>query len=170
MVGWAIPRLGKSAHEGGWMRLWSISPGYLDTKGLLAAWREGLLAQKVLEGKTKGYRRHPQLERFRASADPLAAIGSYLSTIHAEAASRGYRFDASKILVPRGGGGEGELLPVTEGQLLYEFALLRSKLAARDPAKYEEILGLRGPIPGPAFMAVPGGVEAWERVRNLSPP
>lgn len=37
------------------MRLWSIHPRYLDTKGLVALWRETLLlAQAVLFGNTKG--------------------------------------------------------------------------------------------------------------------
>ena len=53
------------------MRLWSIHPKYLDTKGLLAVWREALLAKKVLENKTKGYKNHPQLERFKQQNDPL---------------------------------------------------------------------------------------------------
>nr|WP_253280607.1 pyrimidine dimer DNA glycosylase/endonuclease V [Arcanobacterium phocae] len=48
------------------MRLWSIRPSQLDRAALIAGWREGLLAQKVLAGLTKGYRHHPQLERFRA--------------------------------------------------------------------------------------------------------
>jgi len=30
------------------MRLWTIHPKYLDRQGLLALWREALLAQKVL--------------------------------------------------------------------------------------------------------------------------
>ncbi len=47
------------------MRLWSLHPKYLDRQGLLAVWREGLLAQKVLQGKTKGYKNHPQLKRFQ---------------------------------------------------------------------------------------------------------
>lgn len=48
------------------MRLWSVHPKYLDVRGLVALWREGLLAQAVLRGRTKGYLHHPQLERFRA--------------------------------------------------------------------------------------------------------
>jgi len=48
------------------MRLWSLHPAYLDARGLGALWREGLLAQAVLRGKTRGYRSHPQLERWRA--------------------------------------------------------------------------------------------------------
>lgn len=43
------------------MRLWSLHPQYLDAKGLVALWREGLLAQAVLAGQTRGYKRHPQL-------------------------------------------------------------------------------------------------------------
>jgi hypothetical protein len=164
-----IPRIAFSRfpQNGGIMRLWSLSPAYLDAKGLLAAWREGLLAQKVLEGRTKGYRRHPQLDRFRASPDPLAAIGYYLSSIHAEASGRGYRFDASKIVAPSSGGGRPRPIPVTEGQLDYEFRLLKSKLALRDKTKYEDMAALAHPVPGPAFRLVPGGVEAWEKVKDL---
>src|SRR5690606_41710659 len=79
------------------MRLWSVHPRYLDRQGLLALWREGLLARAVLRGKTRGYRRHPQLERFRAHASPRRAISAYLAAVHAEAAMRGYAFDRSKI-------------------------------------------------------------------------
>ncbi len=56
------------------MRLWSIHPMYLDSKGLVALWREALLAQNVLLEKTKGYKNHPQLIRFRASKNALGAI------------------------------------------------------------------------------------------------
>ena len=63
------------------MRLWSLHPGYLDCKGLVALWREGLLAQKVLLGATKGYRNHPQLDRFKLQTDPIAAIAAYLREV-----------------------------------------------------------------------------------------
>lgn len=46
------------------MRIWSVHPSLLDAKGLVACWRETLLAQKVLQGLTKGYKNHPQLDRF----------------------------------------------------------------------------------------------------------
>jgi len=39
------------------MRLWTIHPKYLDAKGLVALWRETLLAKHVLEGKTPGYKK-----------------------------------------------------------------------------------------------------------------
>jgi len=55
------------------VRLWSVHPEYLDSRGLVALWREALLAQAVLRGETRGYRRHPRLARFRARPDPTAA-------------------------------------------------------------------------------------------------
>ena len=70
------------------MRLWSVHPRYLDAQGLVAIWREALLARAVLRGATKGYRHHPQLERFRAHASPRYAICAYLSAIQAEAYER----------------------------------------------------------------------------------
>src|SRR5258705_13480398 len=79
------------------MRLWTVHPRYLDPKGLVAAWREALLAQKVLVGTTRGYRHHPQLTRFQEQADPLATIATFLGGIADEAESRGYHFNASKI-------------------------------------------------------------------------
>jgi hypothetical protein len=151
------------------MRLWTIHPSYLDRQGLLAAWREGLLAQKVLEGKTRGYRRHPQLERFRKSEDPLALMGRFLSELADEADLRGFHFDRGKIhgldraAPPR--------VPVAEGQLAYEFALLEAKLAARAPEKLREIgraLDEEGAIRiCGAFCRVPGGIEEWERVKRI---
>ena len=67
------------------MRLWSLHPEYLDARGLVALWREALLARKVLSGGTRGYRSHPQLERFNALPDPVAAIDCYLRHIFEEA-------------------------------------------------------------------------------------
>lgn len=153
------------------MRLWSLHPHYLDVKGLLAAWREGLLAQKVLEGLTKGYTHHPQLDRFRSAPDPLAAIARYLSAIADEADSRGYRFAREKIHVAPA----GTTIPVTRGQSSYELALLESKLAVRDPERLSSAdwLSVRSAASvtpsalrlNPAFHSVPGDIEAWERVR-----
>ena len=47
------------------------TPGISIPQGLVALWREALLARAVLRGKTRGYRHHPQLHRFRASATPV---------------------------------------------------------------------------------------------------
>src|SRR5215470_7539550 len=109
------------------MRLWSLHPSLLDRMGLLALWREGLLAQKVLLGQTRGYRFHPQLKRFQAGKDPVAAISTYLWAVFDEACSRGYRFDASKITMRR----RGILIPVTKGQMEFEREHLRKKLRLR---------------------------------------
>src|ERR1700753_3542232 len=99
------------------MRLWTLHPKYLDAKGLVALWREALLAQKVLRGKTKGYRHHPQLIRFREHARPVTAIATYLDFVYEEATRRGYQFDGSKIARHRG----AIELDETKGQLFYEW-------------------------------------------------
>lgn len=142
------------------MRLWSIHPKHLDRMGLVALWREGLLAQKVLLGLTAGYRAHPQLHRFRACADPVQAIGCYLSAVVFEAERRGYRFDASKIAHA----GSCPKLKVRRGQLDYEWAHLLRKLESRAPDAYRENSRLAGPEPHPLFAVISGGVEDWERV------
>jgi hypothetical protein len=141
------------------MRLWTIHPRYLDTKGLLAVWREGLLAQQVLQNKTKGYRHHPQLIRFASSRDAIAAIAAYLREIHREAVLRGYQFRAEKIM---DGEFPGKIL-CTRGQLLYEWEHLRKKLKDRDPDRYRELEGIEAPEPHPLFEIIEGGKEDWER-------
>lgn len=121
------------------MRLWSISPRLLDRKGLLALWRETLLAKKVLQGLTKGYKHHPQLIRFRQSENPLHAINAYLKTISNEAVTRKYSFDQAKIgffppNVPK--------ISVTSGQLSFEYEHLLKKLKTRDPARHHKLVSL----------------------------
>lgn len=56
------------------MRLWFLHPNYLGPNGLVVLWSETPHAPKVLTGATRGYRNHPQLERFRAHAAPAYAI------------------------------------------------------------------------------------------------
>jgi hypothetical protein len=145
------------------MRLWSLHPRYLDWKGLGADWREGLLGQAIILGKTKGWRNHSQMDRFKAHRDPVAAISFYLQEVHREATRRGYNYDYSKILNPAE---EIEPLDLTMGQLRYELALLSERLGRRDPewlrkiqAEYRE----DPPLPHPLFRAVEGGVEPWEK-------
>jgi hypothetical protein len=147
------------------MRLWTLHPKYLDRMGLTAVWREGLLAQKVLSGKTKGYTRHPQLIRFRLSGRPLSAIAAYLKEVQAEAARRGYSFDRSKIRSVRFIG----RIPVRRGQLKFEWGHLSSKLKARDRGKYRELRKVKRPAPHPLFITVDGGVEDWERGSTAAP-
>ncbi|MGC1272169.1 MAG: pyrimidine dimer DNA glycosylase/endonuclease V [Planctomycetaceae bacterium] len=142
------------------MRLWTLHPRYLDTKGLVALWREGLLAQTVLQGATKGYRHHPQLTRFREVPEPHAAIATYLKAVLEEAAAREYTFDASKIAAVRFAG----TLDETDGQLLYEWRHLCSKLERRDPERHARQRSIATPVPHPLFRVVPGDVRDWERV------
>jgi len=147
------------------MRLWSVHPQHLDRQGLLAVWREGLLAQKVLAGGTRGYRRHPQLRRFREVPAPGASITTYLHGIADEAARRGYSFDRGKILrLPD----TWLSLEVTDGQLGYEWAHLRAKLAVRSPdvlARWADVLL---PEVHPIFVVVPGPIASWEVVTARS--
>lgn len=142
------------------MRLWSLHPRYLDVRGLTACWREALLAREVIAGRTKGYRRHPQLARFAGAPDPAAAIDAYLAEIYLEACRRGYRFDASKIAAPAS---PCARIPVTIGQLACEREHLLRKLSLRDPQRY--LLLAREPHcePHPLFVCVGGAVEPWER-------
>lgn len=140
------------------MRLWSLHPQYLDAKGLVALWREGLLAQAVLAGLTRGYRHHPQLARFLASSAPADHIAAYLRPVHAEAHRRGYHFDETKIAQ----GGKAGLLPVTRGQLEYEWRHLARKLQARAPVWLNRFEAVEQPEPHPLFRVVPGAVAAWE--------
>ncbi|PLJ78672.1 pyrimidine dimer DNA glycosylase/endonuclease V [Infirmifilum sp. SLHALR2] len=143
------------------MRLWSIHPKYLDAKGLVALWREALLARKVLEGGTKGYRNHPQLERFKACENPMECIDAYIYYVWLESVERGYSFDVSKVRKVV----KVSVIPVTEGQVSYEFQHLLGKLKARDPKRYQELVNLHRVEVNPVFKVVPGGVEPWEKVR-----
>jgi hypothetical protein len=140
------------------LRLWSLHPRHLDAKGLVALWREGLLARAVLGDRTRGYRNHPQLERFRRCEDPVAAIDAYLHHVLAEARRRGYRFDESKI---RGTAALAKRR-VHAGQLAYEWDHLLAKLRVRDPSRWRR--ERRGsPACHPSFRIVAGDVEPWER-------
>lgn len=141
------------------MRLWSLHPCHLDPQGLVALWREGLLAQKVLQGLTKGYTHHSQLLRFRQQEDPVLVIGSYLRAVVDEADRRGYRFDGSKV-VRDGWAGR---ITVARGQVEYEWEHLLHKLEARSPERYKEQVLLREPRLHPMFRRVAGGIAEWER-------
>jgi hypothetical protein len=140
------------------MRLWSLHPQYLDPQGLVALWREALLAQAVLAGRTRGYRHHPQLTRFLQSPAPRKYIAAYLRVVQAEASRRGYRFDQRKI----GRGGSVEPLPVTSGQLAYEWERLGNKLAQRSPGWLNQLPALELAQPHPLFRVVSGDIAEWE--------
>jgi len=140
------------------MRLWSLHPKHLDAAGLVALWREALLAQAVLAGKTRGYQHHPQLERFKAQRAPLRAIGAYLSEVQKEAERRGYKFDRKKIMFPSA----RVRMPVTDGQLKHEWLHLKKKLLARDRQKMAENARAKMGT-HPVFAVKKGKKEGWEK-------
>ena len=151
------------------MRLWSLHPVHLDSRGLVALWREGLLAQAVLKGETRGYRHHPQLVRFQAQPSPVASIGEYLKAVNEEAVRREFRFDAGKIAsagktdctvagiscFPR--------IDVPRGQIDFEWRHLMAKLEKRAPECHERQLATPTPRVHPLFRLTPGGIADWER-------
>jgi hypothetical protein len=141
------------------MRLWTVHPKYLDPQGLVAVWREALLAQAVLRGQTRGYTRHPQLIRFMQQPDPCGAIAAYLQGIFNESVRRGFHFDLSKIAVSP----SFDAIDEMQGQLLYEWAHLLNKLNGRSPDMYKIHKAVNIPEPHPLFTIVPGGIASWER-------
>jgi hypothetical protein len=141
------------------MRIWTVHPKYLDGRGLVAVWREALLARAVLRGNTRGYRQHPQLARFRSERRPVACLNTYLRAIYHEAARRGYRFDRRKL----GRAPGHHQIAVTTGQLAFEWCHLKRKLRARSPAAYRALRSERGPAAHPLFIVADGPVSAWER-------
>ena len=147
------------------MRIWTLHPQYLDPQGLVALWRESLLARAVLRGETKGYRNHPQLQRFRQQSAPSSAINCYLAGVLSEAQSRGYSFDAGKVGPIR----SCARISGTDGQLQYEWQHLLRKLRARSPAQYRRLRDVSEPLPHPLFRIVTGPVAPWERIAG-SPP
>jgi hypothetical protein len=142
------------------MRIWSIHPEYLDTKGLVALWRETLLAKHVLEGKTKGYRNHPQLDRFKQVDKPIDAINQYLVAVYDEAFARGYRFDKEKINWEF----EPSTMVVTTGQMKYETEHLLNKLKKRSEDRFNQLHILDEFKPHPMFQVIEGAIEKWEIV------
>jgi hypothetical protein len=141
------------------MRLWTVHPKYLDPQGLVALWREALLARAVLRGQTRGYRNHPQLDRFRAHDAPRSAINAYLAAIHSEAMARGYAFDKKKI---------GPLhsvysISATVGQISYEWEHLLEKLSVRSRGLRGQWRSVSMPLCHPLFTPVLGSIEPWER-------
>jgi hypothetical protein len=136
-----------------------LHPKYLDGKGLVALWRETLLAKKVLEGKTKGYKNHPQLDRFKKCDKSLGCIDQYLSVVYRESVKRGYNFDKTKIDFNF----NPTKLTVTTLQMNYERNHLINKLKIRDKKKYQELIYKKELEPHPLFEVIEGSVEEWEK-------
>ena len=142
------------------MRIWSIHPKYLDTKGLVALWRETILAKNVLEGKTNGYKNHPQLIRFKNSVNPLQGINQYLAAVYKESQTRGYHFNKDKLKIYN----EPVTLTVTRRQIEYETQHLLKKLKTRDMERYHRLLNETNIEPHPIFKIIDGEIEVWEIV------
>jgi len=119
------------------------------------------LAQKVLSGKTKGYRNHPQLERFKKTRSPLAAIRAYLLGVYHEASIRGYAFNQQRINSFRNA--PVSKITVTRGQLVFEYKHLLAKLKIRDLNRYKKFLETKKVSAHPVFHIVVGNLEPWER-------
>lgn len=145
------------------MRIWSLHPKYLDAKGLVALWRETLLARKVLQGNTRGYKNHPQLKRFIEHKNPLQAINAYLWTIADEAKIRRYSFDTSKLSPKR----EIIKIKVNSKQIEYEFTHLANKLKTRDKQKHALIKDIKNIDPNPIFIKISGEIELWEKIKQV---
>jgi len=146
------------------VRIWSLHPEYLDARGLVALWRETLLAQAVLQGKTRGYTHHPQLARFREQGSPVGSVADYLRAVHEEATRRGYAFDARKISRAR----TDVRIPVTRGQLDFEWTHLCRKLELRDPERLDRLADVARARAHPLFRVVRGSVASWERTQPPS--
>jgi len=141
------------------MRLWTLHPKYLDPQGLVALWREALLARAVLRGETRGYRHHPQLERFRAHCTPRTAINAYLAGVLEESQARGYSFNATKVGPVRG----RTEIAATTGQVAHEWRHLLRKLEARSPELFVRLSVIAKPQLHPLFRVTAGAVADWER-------
>lgn len=148
------------------MRIWTVHPKYLDRQGLVALWREGLLAQAVLLGKTRGYVHHPQLFRFRSQSAPASAIAKYLEVVHIESMRRGYAFDSSRIR----GNRMRKRISETEGQLQHEWSHLLGKLRVRSPEHFESLRHIKTPDAHPLFEIVAGEARRWEKLQQNPAP
>ena len=144
------------------MRLWTLHPKYLDPRGLVALWREALLARAVLRGETRGYQHHPQLDRFKSHEDPRSAIDAYLAVVFDEAVSRGYSFDPGKL----GPTQAVTKIVATLGQVQFEWQHLLSKLLLRNPSIHEKWHRIVESETHQLFHIIPGDVEPWERGQN----
>lgn len=142
------------------MRIWSLHPKYLDPKGIVALWRETLLAKNVLEGKTKGYINHSQLIRFKNSQNPLKNINYYLEMVWNESQERNYRFDQTKFSKEY----NVEKIEVTRGQVQFEYLHLLKKLKIRDLERYNLCKKLKRIDLHPLFLEIDGNIEKWEKV------
>ena len=127
---------------------------------MVALWRETLLAKNVLEEKTKGYKNHPQLIRFKSSDYPLQGINQYLAAVYQESQKRKYNFNKEKFNINH----DPLTLTVTRSQIDYEMQHLLKKLKTRDMESYHRLLNETNIEPHPLFKITDGNIEEWEIV------
>ncbi len=130
------------------MRVWIIHPKYLDCKGLVALWRETLLARKVLKGKTKGWRNHPQLNKFKTHKNPVVAINTYLLYVWKESEKRCYKFNKRKIEKSF----TKKKIKIPKKEVISDFEDLKNKLKKRDTKRYREIVKVKKIEVNPIFI------------------
>ncbi len=152
------------------MRIWSIHPKFLDSKRLVAQWREALLCRAVLEGKTIGYTKHPQFLRVKNHSQPHYFINLFLYEIWQEGNNRGYSFDKSKLMedILSKYQDPFDFMEVTDGQLYYEFKHLQSKLGEFNKQYIinEQYLLEEGILPNPCFLNVCGDIMKFEKINT----
>ncbi|NIM47035.1 MAG: hypothetical protein GTN40_02650 [Candidatus Aenigmarchaeota archaeon] len=130
------------------MRVWIVHPKYLDCKGLVALWRETLLARKVLKGKTKGWRNHPQLNKFKTHKNPVAAVNTYLLYVLEESEKRCYKFNKRKIEKSF----TKNKIKIPKKEVVSDFEDLKNKLKKRDSKRYIEIVKVKEIEVNPIFI------------------
>ncbi len=130
------------------MNLLSIHPKYLDKQALISLWREGLTAQKVLNGELTLKKESSLLKRFRQSGNPIKAIGAYLSMIASEGARQGCKLNHEKIICPNF---DSEAIELDSQQIIFEMNFLKDKLKKRDTQKYRELKQLHYIETNPVF-------------------
>jgi hypothetical protein len=115
-------------------------------------------------GKTKGWKNHPQLIRFKNHNAPIHAIGFYLFIIYNEGCKRGYSYNKSKMfkIVEK-----VSMINISKEQLAYEFEILKNRVRGRDHTKFLELLEFGKkesyPKPHPLFHVIDGKVALWEK-------
>lgn len=157
------------------MRLWSVSPKYLDKSRLIACWREALCGQRVLLGyckilpEVKGYKNHSAWVRFKNYNHPILAISYYLNTIYDESRIRNYNFN--KDLIYKSNYDSFIKIPVTSKQVLYESNLLLKKLQLKKENDIKinlliEDLKSNKIELNNTFYQIDGKIEKWEKIHE----
>jgi hypothetical protein len=155
------------------MRFWSINPRLLDYPTIKACWANLMLAKKIKNDRSTVYSNHPPL--MKLNNIPHSSFLWYMEEIRQECYNysnyrirhRSYR-DAQLRRFIRDNEGEGyEKIEVTTGQLMYEFALLQSRLYWKNRRKYiknkKMFIGHRISLHNDAFVVREGPIEPWEK-------